>query len=351
MAAANTKTAIAVTVVAILGMLGVIVALISGGDDLDQQISSIAFMPASPGKGPSPLPIRVAVPTKPPDPFDYNPAGYTPGGSVPVLEKEGDRPRRLFAAIQAELVYQANGSARVEAPGMTRIVAGDWLRYSNVEFEEEPTEFVARVGAEAAGSVMEARLDSPSGPVVSRLAVAPAGQKVTTQRAEIRQPAKGKHDVYLTFSGSPSMVRLDWFKFIRTPRDAFARMEAESYDDIEGIRDYGTAVGSLTPGDFLRYKRLDFKDGPSWFHACVGTKPEFQGSRIQVRLDSVTGPIVSELTVRSTGTFTNFKVQSAPVSGAQGIHDVYLTFTPKDKVGDMDWFCFSREQSLPAQAR
>jgi beta-glucosidase len=46
-----------------------------------------------------------------------------------------------------------------------------------------------------------------------------------------------------------------------------------------------------------------------------------------VRLDGPRGPVVGTVPVPSTGDRYTWTNVSAPLSGAAGIHDVYLTFT------------------------
>ena len=49
---------------------------------------------------------------------------------------------------------------------------------------------------------------------------------------------------------------------------------------------------------------------------------------IQLRLDNpVTGPVVGTVPVTSTGGPYNWATATAPVTGANGHHDLYLVFT------------------------
>lgn len=191
---------------------------------------------------------------------------------------------------------------------------------------------------------MDEAKDKPIPQAVAQRSPATAPVPTTTRppQAVAALPAEQPGPV----TGTPGVPPLGGGMWIIS-RDAFSIIEAESYDTGQGIRKSGRVLTSIDPGDCVRYQSVDFKDGPSFLHARIGCKLESEGRRIQVRLGSLTGPLVAELTVRSTGAFDNYVVQSAPVSGARGIHDVYLTFAGEGAVGELDWICFGRGEVAP----
>ena len=76
----------------------------------------------------------------------------------------------------------------------------------------------------------------------------------------------------------------------------------------------------------------------------------YAGKNIEFHLDSVTGTKIGTLTVQSTGGWSTFKSQSASISGASGIHDLYLTFSrgsgpQSDGIANIDSFVFSQSSS------
>jgi hypothetical protein len=277
---------------------------------------------------------------------------YIRGGNIPVLSAVRFRvPRALTATIQAEHLDKQQG-VQIEAPGLTSLDEGDWVLYSEVDFTGGAATFVARlaVPVDQSGKLIEVRLDKPDGDVIASLKCEATGgwTKFATQSTPLKAEVTGVHDVYLTFIGE-SVANLDWIKFGKKSRDAYSRIEAESYDDAYGPQDQGTFLSNLDRDDYLRYDRVDFGEpadgGPRWFHAMCGCRKDRAGGRFQVRIDRLNGPIVAELTVRDTGAFTTHVVQSASMTPVKGVHDVYLTFS-SDATCDLDWFVFSSQATL-----
>jgi len=58
-------------------------------------------------------------------------------------------------------------------------------------------------------------------------------------------------------------------------------------------------------------------------------------------MDVVTGPVVGTLAVKPTGSLEKWKTQSCRVKGAQGVHDLYFTFTGEGaSLMHFDWWQF-----------
>ena len=50
------------------------------------------------------------------------------------------------------------------------------------------------------------------------------------------------------------------------------------------------------------------------------------GSSMEVHLDGIAGPLIATLAVPDTGGLDRRKVQTASISGARGVHDVFFVF-------------------------
>src|SRR5581483_11607842 len=61
------------------------------------------------------------------------------------------------------------------------------------------------------------------------------------------------------------------------------------------------------------------------FTAHMGTTSS--GYHIYVRLDSTTGPTIANLVTTSTGGFSTYQDESTAVTGASGVHDLFLVFS------------------------
>src|SRR5581483_8240266 len=88
----------------------------------------------------------------------------------------------------------------------------------------------------------------------------------------------------------------------------------------------GSGVGSADNGDWVKYPNVDFGSGVSSFIANVASAPQFAGGNLDVRLDSLTGPLIASLTITSTGSWSTFAAETINTLAASGIHDLYLVF-------------------------
>ncbi|MFE2151155.1 glycoside hydrolase family 16 protein [Streptomyces lavendulae] len=134
-------------------------------------------------------------------------------------------------------------------------------------------------------------------------------------------------------------------------RDAYAAIQAESYDGQAGLTTETTTdtgggrdVGSAAHGDWARYQGVDFgTTAATQFRARVasGAAGGVSGL-VEVRLDSRTNPPIGSFAIADTGGWQSWRTVPANISGVTGVHDVYLTFTsgqPADFV-NVNWFDF-----------
>ncbi|GBF71896.1 putative Ig domain-containing protein [Paenibacillus sp. 598K] len=133
------------------------------------------------------------------------------------------------------------------------------------------------------------------------------------------------------------------------PRQAYATIQAESADVVQGLTKYTTIIGGTTPSSWASYKDVDFgASGPAQFELRVAVPLEYAGKTVQVRLDSQTGPTIATMTIQSTGGWSTMQTQSASMNGdVTGVHDVYLYFA-NGGAGNIDWFRFYEEADTTA---
>ena len=130
------------------------------------------------------------------------------------------------------------------------------------------------------------------------------------------------------------------------PHSAYSRIEAEDYDDqwgtdTESCSEGGRNVGWIENGDYLVFKRIDFGRGAASFDARVAS--DTSGGSIELYLDSLAGPQIGTCAVPNTGGWQRWVTQSCPVSGADGIHDLYLKFTGgSGYLLNVNWWRFIR---------
>ena len=127
--------------------------------------------------------------------------------------------------------------------------------------------------------------------------------------------------------------------------DAFARIEAEDYDDQSGLGIYdgssGQKIGSIEDGAWARYADVDFGDGATGFTARVASNTS--GGTIELVLDSLDGTLIGSCPVPGTGGWNEFVTKSAPCEVSGGVHDLYLKFTGgSGLLLDVDHFVFDK---------
>ncbi len=111
------------------------------------------------------------------------------------------------------------------------------------------------------------------------------------------------------------------------PKSAFATIEAEDFDSINGgeARSFDTGVGYIQNGDSIVYRNVDFGSGAKTFMAKVANG-ESTTTTIQLRLGSESGTLIGSLDVAPTGDWGTYQELTTNVSGASGVQDLYLCF-------------------------
>src|SRR4029078_8822879 len=84
-------------------------------------------------------------------------------------------------------------------------------------------------------------------------------------------------------------------------------------------------VTQISNGDYIKVKNVDFGTGAVSFDARVASAAS--GGHIELHLDSQTGTLVGTCAVSGTGGAQTWMTKSCSVSGAMGVHDLFLKFT------------------------
>ena len=106
------------------------------------------------------------------------------------------------------------------------------------------------------------------------------------------------------------------------------------------------AVTSINNGDYIKVKGVNFGTGAVSFDARVASASS--GGNIELRLDSQTGTLVGTCAVQGTGGLQTWATKSCAVSGATGIHDLYLKFTGgSGALFNFNWWKFTPRDPLP----
>jgi arabinoxylan arabinofuranohydrolase len=99
-------------------------------------------------------------------------------------------------------------------------------------------------------------------------------------------------------------------------------VQTEATSDTGG----GMDVTGIQNGDYIKVRSVDFGTGATSFSARVASSTS--GGSIELHLDSLTGSQIGACAVAGTGGAQTWKtVSSCAVTGATGVHDLYLEFS------------------------
>jgi hypothetical protein len=128
---------------------------------------------------------------------------------------------------------------------------------------------------------------------------------------------------------------------------AAQQIQASSYTEISNLQsepctdsDGGFDLGYAVDGSWLEYDNLDFRSGVTavdvrWASAGSGGTLEFH-------LDSTSGPMIAQGGLPVTGGWETWQTYPMTVSGAQGLHKLFVIFhgTGTSGLGNLNWFRF-----------
>lgn len=129
----------------------------------------------------------------------------------------------------------------------------------------------------------------------------------------------------------------------------YRRVQAETIAYSSGVTTEpnartGVYVSDIHNGDWIKVRNVDFgSGGPSRFKASVASA--LRGGAIEVRMDSVAGPLVACINVPGTGGWENWKtLEAKALMEVTGVHDIYFVFTGRKgpKLFNFDWWEFKK---------
>jgi hypothetical protein len=128
--------------------------------------------------------------------------------------------------------------------------------------------------------------------------------------------------------------------------DPYKRVEAETIAGSSGVKiEPGSAGGQnvrdIHDGDHIQVRNVDFgAAGARAFTASLSSTAT--GAKIEIRLDKRDGPSIGTLPVLGTG--GQWKLQSARIAAASGVHDLFFVFrgAAGEELFKFDYWQFSR---------
>lgn len=115
-----------------------------------------------------------------------------------------------------------------------------------------------------------------------------------------------------------------------TTRSAYSTIQAETYNSMSGVQtetcsEGGLDVSYIDNSDWIRFASVNFGTGATGVSARVASNT--QGGTIKFRLDAAGGTQVGAVNIGNTGGWQNWTTVTGSISGASGVHDLYLSFS------------------------
>src|SRR5208282_2652587 len=96
-------------------------------------------------------------------------------------------------------------------------------------------------------------------------------------------------------------------------------------------------VNNTTGDSYVAFNNIDFATGPA--SVSVRVASALAGGTIELHLDSPTGTLIATVPVGNTCGWQSWLTISAPVSGASGVHKLFVVF--KNAASNLNWFNFN----------
>lgn len=126
---------------------------------------------------------------------------------------------------------------------------------------------------------------------------------------------------------------------------ATSLIQGLGYTAAQGVAPSFNAVGYLDGGDWVEYANINFGGGVSQFTIDIAVTAGYSGQQIQLRLDSLTGPVIGTLTTKATTAWNDFEAESTAVNGATGVHNLYLVGVGSWGIANYSYFTFGAAAS------
>jgi len=116
------------------------------------------------------------------------------------------------------------------------------------------------------------------------------------------------------------------------------RIQGIDFAEQSGIVAEDSVLGFIEPGDWLRYLARDFTNKNTLaFRYSYGNAEA--GRKMEVRIDSLTGPVIGEWTQKTTGNWNEFTEDEIALAPVTGMKEIFLVFTgpAPGYVMNIDW--------------
>lgn len=166
----------------------------------------------------------------------------------------------------------------------------------------------------------------------------------------------------LTFNADGTIQKLPFWSTSGVTQlgtlNPFVRNEAETMAYSEGVKtefatewerniswDKGKKIAdrffvtSIHNGDYVKIQGVDFGKGATSVDMSIAS---LYGGEIEIRTDKINGPVIGIVNVSTNAEGEVWKIISAPVKNAKGVHDLFFVFKGEKDLFNFDWWQFSK---------
>jgi hypothetical protein len=91
----------------------------------------------------------------------------------------------------------------------------------------------------------------------------------------------------------------------------------------------------------VEYGQINFQTGVSAVTIDLAVTAAYAGQQIQLRIDSLTGPVIGTLTTKATTAWNDFEQQTAAVTDVTGVHNLFLVGVGSYGICNYSWLTFT----------
>ncbi|HPS54977.1 MAG TPA: carbohydrate-binding protein, partial [Sedimentisphaerales bacterium] len=137
-------------------------------------------------------------------------------------------------------------------------------------------------------------------------------------------------------STAGSIFNVYWFKFYSNSPQGVSPIYASSCSSMNNVTKYsasegGQCLGSISQGSWFKFNAISFDTEPDSFQVRIASD-KAGGGRLEIRLDSLDGPVIGTCIIRETDGWQNWQNISIPVSSVSGTHAVYFKALRPDDI-------------------
>ena len=232
-----------------------------------------------------------------------------------------------FERIEAESFTASHGVViGTSGTFIGSLDTNDWVRYDAVDFGIAGSNIAFKMGTPnaKAGRLIEARIDSLTGPIIGTLQPMGTGNfNLHRIQNMALSSVSGIHDLYLVCRGGSGVGDIDYLEV--------GMQAGYPFDAVEPDVESGTTINvdlltSLDHNNWVVYQDVWLGAGVEKIGFELAVDPGSAGQSIEIRLEGPTGTLLGTLTTASTGGWSTFAQQDAAIIPTSGLRTLCLVF-------------------------